>query len=85
MAIYAGIFCELKPDRGAFFSHRFVTFFRRTAALDPSALAPLRDKLHHVQRGAALVAESLNAVRSGREPPMIASVQTLELRAEGLM
>ena len=56
-----------------------------TAALDPSSLTLLQDKLRHVQREAALVAQSLQAVRSGREPPMVAPVQTLESMAKDLL
>jgi len=56
-----------------------------TAALDPSSLTLLQDKLRHEQREAALVAQSLQAVRSGREPPMVAPVQTLESMAKDLL
>ena len=85
MAIYAGIFCELKTRPGSVFFHRFVTFFRMTAAPDPSSLAPWRAKLREIKEEAELIAASLNAIRAGREPPIVASVQTLESRAEGLM
>ena len=56
-----------------------------TAAPDPSSLAPLRAKLREIKEEAELIAASLNAIRAGREPPIVASVQTLESRAEVLM
>ena len=56
-----------------------------TAAPDPSSLAPLRAKLREIKEEAELIAASLNAIRAGREPPIVASVQTLESRAEGLL